>query len=175
MICVIDLTTRICLLITNIFLRAIKIKNMNYTNKSTLFFKLWRKEEMQISLEQIKKAWTVIPSCLSLRIVEMEQITVPSFVNISDAVESTWGPGLGTSANIPMFSSYGNFVLTTICPPTFSKQQLVDYQKVRKVFLDHSFQESVGIFRGKPSKGEELSQVTNLLNTLGIRGIRSPD
>jgi hypothetical protein len=29
---------------------------------------------------------------LSLRIVEMEQITVPSFVNISDAVESTWGP-----------------------------------------------------------------------------------
>jgi hypothetical protein len=43
----------------------------------------------EISLEQIKKAWTVIPSCLSLRIVEMEQITVPSFVNISDAVEST--------------------------------------------------------------------------------------
>lgn len=98
-----------------------------------------------------------------------------SSVNNGDVVELTQGPGLGTSANIPMFSSYGNFVLTTICPPTFSKQQLVDYQKVRKVFLDHSFQESVGIFRGKPSKGEELSQVTNLLNTLGIRGIRSPD
>lgn len=87
-------------------------------------------------------------------------------VHNGDAVESTQGPGLGTSANILMFFSNGNFVLTTVCPQTFSKQQLVDSQKVRS---------SVGAFRGKPSSSEELPQVTNSLSTLAIRGIRSPD
>lgn len=39
-------------------------------------------------------------------------------------------------ANIWMFSSNGNLVLTLICPPTYFKAQLVDYQNVRVVLLD---------------------------------------
>jgi hypothetical protein len=53
------------------------------------------------------------------------------FVNNGDEVESTQGPDLGTSAKVWMFSSSGNLVLTTVSPPTCSKQ-LLDYQKVMK-------------------------------------------
>lgn len=42
---------------------------------------------------QRKNAQTVMHTCLSLRIVWMEQITTPVFVNPDDAVESTPGPG----------------------------------------------------------------------------------
>lgn len=51
----------------------------------------------------------------------MEQIMTPLFVNNGDTVESTQGPGVGTSANVWMFFSNGNLVMTTICPPTCSK------------------------------------------------------
>ena len=64
---------------------------------------------------------------------------------------------------VQMFSSDGNFVLTTICPPTCSKQQLVDYEKVRKVLLNHWFQDLIGAFRDEPSKDEALTPITNLL------------
>ena len=70
--------------------------------------------------------------------------------------------GLGRSANVKMFSCDGNLVLTTICSSTYSKQQLVDYQKVGKVLLDHWFQDLLGTFIGELSKAEELMQVTNL-------------
>ena len=66
-----------------------------------------------------KKPKTVIHSCLSLRIMGMEQIPLP--INHDDAVESTGGPGLGTSADVPMFSPDGSLVLTTICPLNYSK------------------------------------------------------
>ena len=115
----------------------------------------------------------MIYSCLFLRIVGVEQITTPLFVNISDAVESTQGPGPGTSANVWMFPSDGNLVLKTICPPTCSKQHLDDYQKDRKVLLDCQFQGLIGTLGGEPSQDEELAQVTNLLRALDIRGIRS--
>jgi hypothetical protein len=62
------------------------------------------------------------------------------FFNNGDAVKTTQGPGLATSANVRMFSSGGNLGLTAICPPTCSKQQLVDYQKVRKALLGRWFQ-----------------------------------
>lgn len=42
-----------------------------------------------------------------------------SSVDDDDAVGSTQGPGLSTLANIWMFSSNGDLVLTTICPPIF--------------------------------------------------------
>jgi hypothetical protein len=59
------------------------------------------------------------------------------FVNNTDVIESTQSPSLGTSANIWMLSSDVNLVQMTICPPTSSKQQLVDYQNVRKISLNH--------------------------------------
>lgn len=62
----------------------------------------------------------------------MEQITTPLFVNNGDAVESTQGPGLATSANVQISSSYGNVVFTEFCSATCFKQHLVDYQKLEK-------------------------------------------
>ena len=72
-------------------------------------------------------------------------------------------------------SSDGNLVLTTICPPTYFKQQLGDYQKVRVVLLRCWFQDLMGTFRGEPGKDEELTQATKLQRALGVTGIRSPD
>ena len=92
-----------------------------------------------------------------------------------NAAESIQGPCLGTSAKVPMFSSNGNLVRTTICPPTCSKQQLDDYQEVREVLLDHWFQDLIGTFGSEPSNDEELTQVTKLQRALGVTGIRSPD
>lgn len=43
----------------------------------------------------------------------------------------------------------GNLVLKTIGPPTCSKQQLVDYQKVRKDLPDCWFQDLMGTFKAK--------------------------
>ena len=83
--------------------------------------------------------------------------------------------GLGISAHVKMFSCDGILVLTTICSSTYSKQQLVDYQKVGKVLLDYWFQDLMGTFIGEQSKDEELMQATNLLRALDIRIIGSPD
>ena len=58
----------------------------------------------------------------------MERVTTSLFVN-GNGVESTQGPDLGTSAKVWMFSSSGNLVLTTVSPPTCSKQQSDEYQK----------------------------------------------
>ena len=52
----------------------------------------------------------------------MEQITTPLFVNDGDVVESTQGPGLGTSANVRC-SLDGNLVLTFRGEP--SKDELL--------------------------------------------------
>ena len=70
-----------------------------------------------LAQNQKKEAWTVVHSCLSLSIMGVEQITTPLIVNDGDVVESTQGPGLGTSAKVQMFSSNENLVLTAICPP----------------------------------------------------------
>jgi hypothetical protein len=55
------------------------------------------------------------------------------FDNNDDLVESTPGPGLGTSADVQMFSPDGNLVLTMVCPPTVlntrkSSVRCVSYQ-----------------------------------------------
>lgn len=101
----------------------------------------------------------------------MEQRTIPLIVNRIDTVESTCRPGLSTSANVQMFSFYGNLVLT-ICPLSYSKQQLDDYHNVRKVLLDHWFQDLMGTMQRCAKQNEELTQVTNLPRVLGIRRIR---
>lgn len=90
-------------------------------------------------------------------------------------VESKQGPDLDMSIYVWMFSSEGNLVLIKIYPPTCSNQQLVDYQNVRNVLLDPWFQDLIGTFRVEPSNKEELTQATNLLGVLSIRGIRFHD
>jgi hypothetical protein len=67
-----------------------------------------------------KKAWTMTYSCLSLRIMETEHHTT-LFVNNGVAAEPMKDFSLSTSANIWMFPSYWNLVLTTILPLTCSK------------------------------------------------------
>ena len=77
---------------------------------------------------------------------EWNRLFIPLFVN--NAVESTQGLGLGSSANTFMFSSDGNLVLTRICSPNCFKQQLVDYQKFRQVLLSNWFHDLMWTFRG---------------------------
>lgn len=72
-----------------------------------------------------------------------------------------------------MFSSDGNLFLTTVCSPTCSKQQLLDYQKFSNVLLGHWFKDLMRTFRGEPGKEEEMTQHTDLVRVLDIKGIRS--
>ena len=95
-----------------------------------------------------------------------KQIITPLFVNNGDAVESTQRPGVGISANVWIFSSDGNLVMTTVCPPSCSKQQLDVYQKLRKVLLDCWFQDLIGTLGGEANTGEEQTQVTIALRSL---------
>lgn len=59
----------------------------------------------------------------------MEQITTTVLVNNDDSLALTRSPGLGASADVHMFFTDGNLVVTTFCLWTYSKQQLDDYQK----------------------------------------------
>lgn len=86
-----------------------------------------------------------------------KQITTPLFVNNGDVVESTQGPDLGISANIWVLSSNGSLVMTTVCPPSCSRQQLDVYQEVRNGLLDCWFKDLKQTFRGELSTGEELT------------------
>lgn len=70
-----------------------------------------------------------------------------------------------------MISPDGNLVLATMCLPTCLRKQLDDYQKVRKVFFHHWFQDLIWTFKGELSKDEELTQFNNLLRTIAFEAL----
>lgn len=62
----------------------------------------------------------------------MKQITITLFVINGEVVESKQGTDLDTLANIQMFFSNGNLVLTKFCSATCSKQQLDDINSLAR-------------------------------------------
>ena len=67
----------------------------------------------------------MVHSCLSLRIVETEQITTPLLIMM------IW-LSLGASAKVQLFSPNGNLVWKIICPATCSKQQMI-FEKLERL------------------------------------------